>query len=91
MKIDAFAHIMPEKYLSVYKNKVPRIENQIEVRTPPVVNLDIRFRLMDRYPDVLQMITVANVPLEKNVGPQDAIELARISNDELAEPRGQVS
>jgi predicted TIM-barrel fold metal-dependent hydrolase len=84
MKVDAFAHILPEKYLSIYKNKAPGIERQIEVRTPPVVDLDIRFRLMDRYPDVLQMITVANVPLEKNVGPRDAIELARISNDELA-------
>ena len=85
MKIDAFAHIMPEKYLSIYRKKVPAIENQVEVRTPPVVDLDIRFRLMDRYPDVLQMVTVANVPLEKNVSPQDAVELARISNDELAD------
>ncbi len=85
MKIDAFSHIMPEKYLSIYRKKAPAIENQIEVRTPPVVDLDIRFRLMDRYPDVLQMITVANVPLEKNVSPQDALELARISNDELAD------
>ena len=85
MKIDAFAHILPEKYLSMYKKKVPAIENQIELRTPPVVDLDIRFRLMDRYPDVLQMVTIANVPLEKNVSPKDAIELAHVSNDELAE------
>ena len=42
MKIDAFSHIMPEKYLSVYRKKAPSIENQIEVRTPPVVDLDIR-------------------------------------------------
>src|SRR5208337_4801416 len=45
----------------------------------------MRFKLMERYPDVLQMLTVAKVPLEKYVSPQDAIELARIANDELAE------
>jgi predicted TIM-barrel fold metal-dependent hydrolase len=85
MKIDVFSHILTEKYLSIYRKKAPAIENQIEVLTPPVVDLQIRFRLMNRYPDVLQMLTVANVPLEKFVSPQDAVELARIANDELAE------
>jgi predicted TIM-barrel fold metal-dependent hydrolase len=40
---------------------------------------------MNRYPDVLQMLTVANVPLEKFVSPKEAIELARMANDELAD------
>ncbi|MGD0918147.1 MAG: amidohydrolase family protein [Thermodesulfobacteriota bacterium] len=85
MKIDIFSHILTEKYLSIYRKKAPAIENQIEVLTPPVVDLAIRFRLMNRYPDVLQMLTVANVPLEMFVSPQDAVELARIANDELAD------
>jgi predicted TIM-barrel fold metal-dependent hydrolase len=85
MKIDVFSHILTEKYLSIYRKKAPAIEKQIEVLTPPVVDLQIRFRLMNRYPDVLQMLTVAHVPLEKFVSPKDAIELARIANDELAD------
>ncbi len=85
MKIDVFAHIMTEKYLSIYLKKAPAIETQIEVVTPPVVDLDIRFRLMNRYPDVLQILTVANVPVEKFLSPKDAVELARIANDEVAE------
>jgi predicted TIM-barrel fold metal-dependent hydrolase len=85
MKIDVFSHILTEKYLSLYRKKAPAIENQIEVLTPPVVNLQIRFRLMNRYPDVLQMLTVAQVPLEKFVSPKDAVELARIANDELTD------
>ena len=85
MKIDIFPHILTKKYLAIYRKKAPAIENQIEVLTPPVVDLPIRFRLMNRYPDVLQMLTVANVPLEKFVSPQDAVELARIANDELAD------
>ena len=58
MKIYVFSHILTEKYLSLYRKKAPAIENQIEVLTPPVVDLQIRFRLMNRYPDVLQMRTV---------------------------------
>jgi uncharacterized protein len=85
MKIDVFSHIMTEKYLALYRKKVPAIENEIEIYTRPVVDLDMRCRLMDRYPDVLQMLTIAKVPLEKYVAPADAIDLARIANDELAE------
>jgi predicted TIM-barrel fold metal-dependent hydrolase len=85
MKIDTFSHIMTEKYLSLYREKVPAIDNEIEVYTRPVVDLGMRLRLMDRFPDVLQILTVAKVPLEKFVGPKDAVELARIANDELAE------
>ncbi len=85
MKIDVFSHIMPEKYLALYRKKVPAIENEIEVYTRPVVDLQMRLALMDRYPDVLQMLTVAKVPLEKYVKPKDAVQLARIANDELAE------
>ena len=85
MKIDVFTHIMPPKYLSMYRKKAPAIERQIEVVTPPVVDLDIRLRLMNRYPDVLQILTVANVPVEKFLKPKDAVALAKVANDEVAE------
>jgi len=84
MKIDVFTHIMPPKYLSMYRKKAPAIERQIEVVTPPVVDLDIRLRLMNRYPDVLQILTVANVPVEKFLKPKDAVALAKVANDEVA-------
>jgi len=85
MKIDVFSHIMTEKYLALYRKKVPAIENEIEIYTRPVVDLKMRLKLMERYPDVLQMLTVAKVPLEKYVKPKDAVQLARIANDELTE------
>jgi aminocarboxymuconate-semialdehyde decarboxylase len=40
---------------------------------------------LDRYPDVLQVLTVSTPPLETLVTPSDAIELAKIANDELAD------
>jgi predicted TIM-barrel fold metal-dependent hydrolase len=89
VKIDIFAHILTERFLARYREKAPAIESQIEVRTRCVVDLEARFRLMERHPDVLQVLTMANVPLEKFVDPKAAVELARIGNDELAELVGK--
>ena len=84
MKIDIFAHILPQKYLAAYGKANPAVANEIEARNRAVVDLDIRLRLMDRHPDVLQVLTISQPPLEKFVKPADAVELAKIGNDELA-------
>ena len=85
MKIDVFSHILPKKYLETYSSKNKQILESVEARTRPVTDLDVRRRLMDRYPDVLQVLTIANPPLERFVKPDEAVELAKIANDELAE------
>ena len=84
MKIDIFAHILTQRYLDAYGKANPAVLNEVEARNRAVVDLDIRFRLMNRHPDVLQVLTISQPPLEKFVGPKDAIELAKIANDELA-------
>jgi predicted TIM-barrel fold metal-dependent hydrolase len=84
-KIDVFSHILPEKYLELYRKKNSEVDNQVEVSNRAVINLETRLRLMNRYPDVLQVLTVSQPPLEKFVKPADAAELAKIANDELAE------
>ncbi len=85
MKIDIFAHILTEKYLSAYIERNRSILNNVEVKNRAVTNIDTRLRLMDRHPDVSQVLTIANPPLDINVSPQDAAELSKIANDELAE------
>jgi len=85
MKIDVFAHILPEKYLKTYSQKNKAVLKNVEARTRTVTDLNVRLRLMDRYPDVLQVITLAQPALEKYASPEDAVELAKIANDELAE------
>ena len=40
---------------------------------------------MDRYPDVMQLLTIAGPNVESVTEPRDSVELARIANDELAE------
>jgi predicted TIM-barrel fold metal-dependent hydrolase len=83
-KVDIFSHILTQRYTEKYAEINPRIKNRVEFYTPPVVNLDIREKLMHRYPDVLQVITMANIPLEK-WAPEHSVELARVGNEELSE------
>ncbi len=85
MKIDIYAHILPEKYLKAYSQKNESLMTQVEVRNRAIDNLDTRLQLMDRYPDVLQVLSISQPPLERSVSPSDAVALARIANDELAE------
>lgn len=89
MKIDIFAHILPEKYLAALLEKVkPGLEFR-EKGNRANCEIDVRLRLMDRYPDVLQVLTVSLPPVETLVPPGDAVELAKIANDELAELVGR--
>ncbi len=89
MKIDVFAHILPEKFLEAAVKKVKRGIDTSGMGYPynrALRDVDIRLRVMDRHPDVVQVLSVANVPsLEKQVSPSDAIDLARMANDEMAE------
>ena len=88
MKIDIYTHIFPEKYKKAFLEKLKPGDN---FKSPPisrnhaVSDIDMRLRLMSRYPDVLQVLIISNRPLAAFFTPNDAAELARIGNDELAE------
>ena len=84
-KIDIFSHIMTKKYTEKFADINPKIKHRVEYYTQAVVDLSVREKLMCRYPDVLQVLTMANIPLEKWVSRDDAVELAHIGNEELAE------
>jgi aminocarboxymuconate-semialdehyde decarboxylase len=84
MKIDIAAHILPEKY-KVLLYKQMGTEPRLLEGTPAITNLDTRFRIMDKYDDYAQVLTICGPPLDAVVSPKDAIELAKIGNDELAE------
>src|SRR3972149_362125 len=71
MKIDIYSHIMTKKYTELYARKNPAIKQRVEYRSIAVTDLEVRLRLMNRYPDVLQVLTVANIPLETFAEPAD--------------------
>ena len=86
MYVDMAAHILTPNFAKKYADLVPSIGERIEMKTPAVADLEIRMRLMSRYPRVLQVLTMANLPLERYVEKAaDAVELAKIGNDDLAD------
>ena len=85
IKIDVFSHILTQKYSEKLKSLAPDVSETVEFRRQAMVDLDVRKEFMERHPGVLQILTMGNVPLERYVSVKDAIELAKIGNEDMAE------
>jgi len=89
-KIDVYAHIIPEKYReALYQRadgrfRAGRWDSVIE-GTPALSDLDNRLRIIDKYEGLTQVLTVASPALEESASPEDAVYLAKLANDEMAE------
>lgn len=85
-KIDMFPHILPRKYNDTLLKKSKPNYNLIANRLrPALVDLDLRFKTFDKFEGLRQVLTLGAPPIEAVVSPQDAIDLARLANDEMAE------
>ncbi len=87
MKIDIFPHIIPAKYKeALYKAAPPGfyIKNVID-SLPTLFDLEYRFRIMDKYPGLMQVLTLSSPPVEQIANPEKAVDLAKLANDEMAE------
>jgi uncharacterized protein len=87
MKIDIFPHILPPRYFERMLRVAPAglaLQKRMS-GIPALVDLDLRLRMMDRHEGYLQVLTLANPPLEVVGGPPVTPDLARLANDEMAE------
>jgi len=87
MKIDIFTHVLPTKYketLSKYSDRF-ETEKKFTERRITLTDHNERIRILDKYEDMVQVLSVTLPPLEEIVTPKEAAELARIANDEMAE------
>ncbi len=92
MKIDVFCHILPIKYKDaldkVVKSTVikdPNFMYSTQKVLPTLYDLDLRFQIMDKYDDLMQVLTLSMPPVENLGDPQIAVDLAKLANDEMAE------
>jgi predicted TIM-barrel fold metal-dependent hydrolase len=90
-KIDIFNHIYPPRYFDRVMTVAPTFKD-IGKRmrgVPMLVDLDERFRVMDRFDDYQQVLSIATPPIEVMAAGQDAIDLARAANDGMADLVGR--
>ena len=92
MKIDVFTHILPVKYKAALDEAVtststkdPGFWYSTQKVLPTLFDLDLRFRIMDKYPDLMQILTLSMPAVESLGNPQKAVDLAKLANDEMAE------
>ncbi len=88
--VDVFAHILTPRYLRERNRRADAARFGTQYAkywqaNPGLTDLDIRFRVMDQFPDVVQILTEAGPNIESVTSPADAAECARIANDEMAE------
>jgi aminocarboxymuconate-semialdehyde decarboxylase len=87
MKIDVFPHIFPKAFFERML-RVTAGDHYMQKRirgVPVLVDLDLRFRIMDRYDGYVQVLTLASPPIEALAGPDVSPDLARLANDGMAD------
>jgi len=87
MKIDIFNHIFPKIYFDKMVSIAPNAKdmNKRVRNVPCIVDLDVRFRIMDRFEDYVQIICLPNPPIEFLGSPPVSADLAKLANDGMAE------
>ncbi len=87
MMIDIFPHIIPPNYKKVLYDKLPAnsFYRKLTDTYSTLTDLDTRFRVMDSYQDLRQVLTLGAPLLQDVAAGRDAIELAERANDEMAE------
>jgi predicted TIM-barrel fold metal-dependent hydrolase len=86
LKIDMFNHFFPRSYFDRFIN-VPGAKDMGKrmLHIPSIVDLDLRFRIMDEYSEYQQVLSLPMPPVESLATPDKSPELARNANDGLAE------
>ena len=85
LKIDAYSHIAPPKYKAALEKIAPQEVAYKLDSIPPLFDLDHRFRIMDRYEGLVQVIAPAWPSVEEVASPEKALDLAQLTNDGMAE------
>jgi predicted TIM-barrel fold metal-dependent hydrolase len=87
MKLDIFNHIFPKTYFDKMVEVLPSGKDMHKrVRDIPcIVDLDERFRIMDKFGDYAQILCLGAPPIEVYGPPPLSTEMAKIANDGMAE------
>jgi uncharacterized protein len=85
--LDTVTHFFPKRFFDTML-ALPGFASDIGKRmrgVPSVWDLDVRFKVVDRFADYRQILSLGLPPIDILAGPSETPELARIANDGLAE------
>jgi uncharacterized protein len=86
LKIDVFPHIFPRPVFERIGQLKPAFtDGPIVAGREAIYDLDARFRMMDRYDDYVQVLTLGAPPIEDFAEGQASTDLAALANDSMAE------
>lgn len=87
VKLDIYNHIFPRAYydrmLKVLPNGKDMHKRVREI--PSIVDLDERFRIMDRFGEYQQVLSLGSPPIEVFGAPAVSKDMAKLANDGMAE------
>jgi aminocarboxymuconate-semialdehyde decarboxylase len=85
--IDAFNHFNPKRYFDALLDS-PAGRKDIGKRVrgiPALWDLEVRLKLVDRFPDYTQVLSLGMPMVDRLWGPDKSPEMAKLANDGLAE------
>jgi predicted TIM-barrel fold metal-dependent hydrolase len=87
VKIDIFNHVFPKSFFDRYivSGAAGKEIGKRMANATIGFDLDQRFRILDEFQDVQQVITLGQPPIEALGGPKESPAIAREANDGLAE------
>ncbi|MBP1706915.1 MAG: amidohydrolase 2 [Chloroflexi bacterium] len=85
LKIDAYSHIVPPQFMKALYKVAPEKHDRQVAPHKTLYDLDSRFRIMDKYEPLRQVLTLGRMAVEHVAGPAKAADLAKRANDEMAE------
>ncbi|MDX3911725.1 MAG: amidohydrolase family protein [Sphingobium sp.] len=86
MRLDIFAHYLPEPVFRRFQTILPdNFGLRIFEKLPELWNIDSRLALMAEYADYQQILSLSNPPIELLGTPDETPALARFANDALAD------
>lgn len=87
-KIDAFNHIWPKPFFDALIDHIGTMTDitRRSGAVPMMTDLSRRFEVMDMFgPEYCQIMTIASPPYEKYADPDNALRLARVASDSMAD------
>jgi aminocarboxymuconate-semialdehyde decarboxylase len=82
--IDFFTHVVPPKYKRALSQSMPQFDKRLS-GMPTLYDMGQRFRIMDNYQDLTQVLTLSLTAALVLGNPGLAVDYAKRANDEMAE------